>query len=287
MQFWLILTFISITALSLSRLLQRVMLRDSKVDSYTSAYLFQFIVGFIYLVWGLKNGYDFTFVRGNEANLLLMSCLYAAGNLLLFRSFAKLEGSVVAVLFATNGIWNTIWSVIILREQPSAGDLIGVVMIALGAAVANFAHGGKLKLDKKLLLPLAAAFCFGLAFIIDATIIGQSGHLTSYLLVAFFLPGIVLFLVKPQSIIEVRKYHWDRNLLLLLVAAVLYAISTVTLFGAYQNEGPAGIIGPLSQLSVVAVVVMSIYLLNERSFKLYKLAGSVLAVLGAIVILLI
>lgn len=107
---WEILLTISVLALAVSNLLQRVLLKDDKSDPIAFSIVFQGITGVLIGLWWIANGGRiFLTGQGNLSGLLLnfilMTLLYASGNMLMCAGYKYLEASKMTIIFATRAAW--------------------------------------------------------------------------------------------------------------------------------------------------------------------------------------
>lgn len=280
---WQLLTFISIITLSFSRLLQKVLLSEDKSDPIAYSIIFQFVVGFIVLIFAIVHGFSLAGYEPYIGNIILMGFLYAIFGYCLFFAFKLSEASSVALYFSTTVIWGSIASFLILGEALTGNKILGIIIIFAALIILNF--NKKLQRPKKgEVYALAAAVFLGLAFTNDAYILGTSRDLSSYVALSFFLPTFLTAIAFPKSTLNIKEFLTKKTLPKILVLGVLYSISVLTIFSAYQNGGEASIISPLSQISTVLTVLLAIIFLKEKDNLNKKVLAAILAVAGAIII---
>src|SRR5690349_6487141 len=104
---WQLLTAISVVGLSISILLQRVLLAKDKVDPIGYVIIFQGLVGILTGVAAVVHGFVLPDLAGQWLWLAAIGCtvLYAAGHIAYAKTLQLLEASVFGVLYATHAIW--------------------------------------------------------------------------------------------------------------------------------------------------------------------------------------
>lgn len=282
---WILPAIIAVVLASFSRVIQKWIFVGSQISSEVSSTIYQIFTGIIILVVATINGLNFTGFSNVIGNLVLTAVLYAGMNYFLFKSFKQSEASIVTILFSTNAGWMLLGSAFFLGESITIPKLIGIALI-IGVTALISTESGKVKIDKKLVYPLEAAFLLGLAFVNDAYIL-NSVELLTYLAIAFLLPGFTLLLSlvpgkKYKEIANLTKSDLMKNVLL----SVLYAASTILVFYSYKIGADASVVGPLQQLSVFGTVILSYILLKERKNLGKKAIATILAIAGGIILTL-
>lgn len=282
---WVTLALLSALFGSIARVLQKALLSNKQGDAYALGFVFQTIVALIFLIYTIAtNTLEFPNINDLWANIIVMTIFYSLGNIFTFKAFKLADASEVAVIFSSSSIWAIISASVLLGERLKASNYLGILLIVSGIVVINITRS-KWKLSLGHLYAAVGAFLFGVAFINDAYIIGRYNSIASYMIVAFTLPGIFTLFVKPSSIKSI-PYYFDRaTISKLAICCVIYSLSSITIFGAYKAGGLASIISPLQQLSIITTTILSYFFLKERNRIPNKLIGSVLAFIGAVLLI--
>lgn len=282
---WVTLALLSALFGSIARVLQKALLSNKQGDAYALGFVFQTIVALIFLIYTVAtNTLEFPNINDLWANIIVMTIFYSLGNIFTFKAFKLADASEVAVIFSSSSIWAIISASVLLGERLKASNYLGILLIVSGIIVINITRS-KWKLSLGHLYAAVGAFLFGVAFINDAYIIGRYNSIASYMIVAFTLPGIFTLFVKPSSIKSI-PYYFDRaTISKLAICCVIYSLSSITIFGAYKAGGLASIISPLQQLSIITTTILSYFFLKERNRIPNKLIGSVLAFIGAVLLI--
>ena len=278
---WQILVAVSVVTYSVSVLLQRILLKDEKIDSVAFSIVFQLLTGALILGYALTRGFSSPNLLPLLPNLALMTFLYGAGNVFIFKALKAIEASEFTIIFATRTVWIILAAVLFLSEQFSLVQLLGTGLILSSVVLVSWQKG--LKLSRGVLLSLAAAACFGLAFANDAFII-RNFDVPSYLGIAFIVPALAVWMVFPKSSSKMLPMLKKSFLKKLGVLSVLYATSAITIFLAYQIGRNAAQIAPLNQTSTILTVLLAIIFLGEKSQLTRKLIGAVLSFIGIILV---
>jgi drug/metabolite transporter (DMT)-like permease len=282
---WIIPAVIAILLASLSRVVMKSIFVGSKISSEVSSIIYQLLTGAIIFVFAVVNGLDFSGLSNLVPNLVLTAVLYAGVNYFLFKSFKQSEASIVTILFSTNAVWMLIGSYLFLGESINIQKILGIALI-IGVTVIISSESGKFKLDRKLIYPLLAGFILGFAFVNDVYIL-NTAELLTYLSIAFILPGLTLMLslIPGKKYLEIKDVT-RTDLLKNFALAFVYALSTILTFYSYKLGAEASVVGPLQQLSVFGTVILSYFILKERTQMKKKLLATVLAVLGGVILTL-
>jgi len=280
---WQPLVLISVLSYSVSVLLERVLLKNEKSDPIAYSVVFQLVVGLIVLAYALIKGFSVPNLYPILPNLILMTFLYGVGNILIFNSLKVGEASEFTIVFATGVFWTIAAAILFLGEAFSLRQGIGTLLIIASVILVSW-KDNRFKLSKCSLFGLGAALCFGLAFANDAFIL-RNFDVPSYLAIAFIIPAVVVWLFNPRASKNMLPLLEKSMLKKLMIWAVLYAVSAITIFLAYQAGRNAAQIAPLKQTATIVTVLLAIIFLQEKSNLLKKTVGAVISVLGVILVL--
>lgn len=270
---WLLLVIISVVTASLTRILQKILLKDKDNNPVAFAFIFGISVDLIMLVWALIDGLSFPNLVPLIPNLIAMSLLYSLGNLFLFKAFRLAEASEVLVLFASATIWSVLSAILMLGEKLTLVKLVATLLVFMGVAIVYYSRS-KWKLNFGHLTALMSALCFGVAFTNDAFVVNKFQNVSSYMFITFLFPTFTVLLFQPKAVGQL-KYFFKKDILIkLLLTSLVYGISAVTIFQAYKNGGEASVISPISQTSVLMTILISYFLLKEKENVLNKLVGA-------------
>ena len=172
-----------------------------------------------------------------------------------------------------------LWSILFLRENPSAGGILGISMVVggmiiIGATSLIQSRGSRLRI-KGVLTALAVALIISLYTLIDVNAV-KNGPPLPYALTSFMLVPIL------TSTYNVRRFGWKHFAagwngprLPLILAAVLGVVAYLLALMAY-TFAPLSYSGAIREVSVVIGAFLGWQFLEE------KMGGT--RVLGSIVI---
>lgn len=283
---WLTLTIISAITYSLAKVLQKILLTNESSEPYSFAIVFQIAVALLFLMFTLITQRSLELPSWNIifVHLIMMVIFYSLGNLFVFRAYKSAEVSEISILFATTTIWSVITAMIFLNETLTQLNILGILCILIGVVVINIKRS-KWKFGEGHAYGLLAAMMFGLAFTNDAFIISTYKSVSSYMVLAFLLPGIALLISKPTKL-QTLHFYLDKNILLkLILCTTVYAVSAITIFSAYKVGGQASIIAPVHQTNIMLTVLFGYLFLHERERLWQKGLGMIFAFIGVLMLL--
>lgn len=262
-------------------MLQRVILKNDKTDPVAFSIVFQIFTGLLILIYSLIRGFSVPDLVPLLPNLILMTILYGAGNIFIFKALKTSEASQFTIIFATRTIWSITAAVLFLGEGFTAKQLLGTVLIL--SSIVLVAWQDKLRFGRGTLLSLVAAAFFGLAFANDASIV-RNFDVPSYMAIAFIIPALAVWAIFPKSTIKMKPMLEKGFLKKLGILGIFYAVSALTIFFAYQIGRNAAQIAPLNQTSMILTVVLAIIFLKEKSQLGRKLLGLILSFIGILLL---
>ncbi|MDP2672159.1 MAG: DMT family transporter [Candidatus Daviesbacteria bacterium] len=280
---WQLLVAISVVTYSISIILQRLLLKDDKSDPIAYSVVFQLLTGLIIGVYALIRGFSVPDLVPLIPNLVLMILLYGAGNIFIFKALKLGEASDFTILFASRTLWIIIAAVLFLKESFTLNQTLGTFLIIASVAIVT----GKTKIlhpQKSHIFALLGAAVFGLAFANDAFIL-RNFDVPSYLFIAFVAPALTVWALNPKSTQKMKPLLQGKSLQRLGILGVIYAVSAITIFLAYQIGRNAAQIAPLNQTSTMVTVILGILLLKERDNLPKKLLGAVISFVGVLLLL--
>lgn len=282
---WVILTILSAITGSLTRIFQKKLLASTSIHPILFAFVFQLIVaGTFFAITILTHTFEIPDLSTVLINLVLMAALYGFGNYFNFKAYKTTEASEVAVLFSSSMIWSIIAAFFLLKEAIQVSNLFGVCLILIGIIAINVRQSNW-KLQKGHLFALLAAACFGIAFTNDAFIISHYASVSSYMVIAFFLPALFTLSLQPTVLKRYQNIISKKSLFLLACAAGAYTVSALTIFTAYKQGGQASVIAPLQQSQVAITVILSYLFLGERTKISQKIIGVLCCFFGALLLI--
>jgi len=278
---WQLLTGISVITLSISVLLQRLLLHQDKSDPVAYGIVFQALVGIILLCYALVAGFHGLDFAKYWFPILSTFLLYAVGTVVGAFTLRNVQASIYSILFATNAIWVAAISLPLFHVSITPLQLLGIALIFASTAFL-FEYTGKFKFDRGVLLGLLTGFIYGLATV-AWVYIDKHADPASWSAISFIGPALVLLIAKPASVRKMKPFLNRSTLIRMTFLGILYSISALTVLLAYKH-GNAALIAPLQQTSIITTVVLAIIFLRERNRLWQKAIATLICFIGVLLV---
>jgi drug/metabolite transporter (DMT)-like permease len=281
---WQLLTIISVLSLSISVILQRILIHRDKTDPFAYAVVFQGIVGILLTVVAVSVGFSLPGIEKVILPAIISIIFYGVGHIVYAKTLQKIEASAFSVLFATQAIWIMALGIVLLGETITAIQIVGTVLIfaGVGLLIKNISAVFK---DKGTLLGLLTGLMFGVA-IMSWSYVGRYTDALSWAAISFIGTSLVAFLVRPKSIQKMKPLLKPNVLVTLVLLAVFYGIGSLAMLFAYK-EGSFAIISPLRQTSIIVTVLLALaFLPQERNRIRRKIVAALICVVGVVLIII-
>lgn len=280
---WQLLTAISVSTLSASVLLQRVLLHKDKVDPYAYVVTFQGIVGLLLLAFAVPHGITLPGISTVWLPAILAIVAFGVGHILYAKTLQVVEASAFSVLFATQAIWIMLLGIALFHESMTWLQLAGSVLIfsSVGLLVKNWRA---FRPDKGTASGLLTAAIFGFA-IICWSYVGRHTDPLSWTAISFVGAALVALLIKPAARHKMVGLLTSGLLPKLLMLGVLYGVGSLAMLYAYR-AGTFSIVTPLRQTSIIVTTLLALaFLAKERNRIELKIAAAVISFAGACLII--
>jgi drug/metabolite transporter (DMT)-like permease len=282
---WQLFTAISVIGLSVSVILQRILMHKDKADPIAYGALFQGLVAAILLVFAVVHGFVLDGLRDLWLPALISMCLFGAGHIVYARTLQRVEASVFGVYFATHAVWVMIAGIIFLRESLTLLQILGSLFIFASVAlvVNNYRH---FSIDKGTLLGLFTGLLFGVAIACWAYV-GRHMDGISWAACSFVGSALVTLSFSPRSAIKrMRPLVSKRVFPHMLLLSSFYALGSAAMLFAY-NKGTLSLVSPLRQTGIILTVLLALLLLTqERNRIARKLLAALVCFTGVVLIVL-
>jgi len=281
---WFPLLLIYIGTNTISKIVQKLALRNDEVDSTAFTALFMFTVGVISTPFLLFEQVVFSLDIRAWAAVLSSGILYSACMALFFHALKLIEISQVETVATTRSIWAMFLGVIFFQEALSLSKFIGVLLVFFGLAVIYWEKGKFQGFRKPHLYTLAYAFLISCAYALDKYALYYFS-VVMYQVIIYIIPSFIIVIFRPgtikkiQPLVKAQKSTW-----LILLCCCFQMVSTLALYRAYQVGGEYSVVGPLTQLTTVLTIIIGIIFLKERWQLKRKIIGISLAIIGVVFI---
>lgn len=282
---WYFFLTLAIIVAAISTVVSRAVAAKKNFDPIAFSIFFQLVAGIAVAVFAVYKGIDFNGYDKIWPNLVLMAFLFAYTNVFKFKALKEIDASKYAVIFQFNTLIPVIAAVLLLGEKVNIWQGFGVAAILAGVILVT---DGKidLKREKGEVFAILTAIFMGSAIANDFFIL-KTVSVYTYVALAFLAPALLLAIIYPKSIKNIKNFTKKENLYSSSVAGIFYGLAAILIYTAFKIGNNAAQIAPLFQLTTILTVVLGIIFLKERENLLKKLLGAVLSFIGVILITLI
>ncbi len=281
---WQFLVALSILLFALTGLFHRVLMKHEASDARAQTVAFLTLGGIFSLVIAVFRGGvhipDLASLLPNFGILLVLSTIAPT---LTFQAFKLIEASEVGIVMTSQRLWTVLAAFVLLQEQASILKVIGTLLILLGVSIALW-RKSKFKLNRGVVYVLLAAMMYGLGDI-NVFYILRSFDPISLSVYGTFLPVFALLFVQPRTVKKLTYYFQPKHALNISVVAFIDTLATLALYYAYQIGRNAAQIAPLMATETIVAVLLAALILHEKENLLNKIIGSVVAVLGVVLVI--
>lgn len=280
---WQLLTVISVLSLSVSVILQRMLIHKDKTDPFAYAIIFQAIVGVLLMTFALLHGFTLPGIQGLIAPAAISILCFGIGHIFYAKTLQKVEASAFSVLFATQAVWTMLLGILLLQERMSGLQIAGTVLIFISVGILAKNFRALLK-DRGTILGLTTGLLFGVA-IYFWSYVGRHTDGISWAAISFVATSLVLLIAQPSAVRKIKPLLRPATLTKLLLLGVFYGLGSLTMLFAYKY-GTFAIVSPLRQTSIIFTVLLALTLLpGERNHIGKKLLAAAICTLGVMLII--
>jgi drug/metabolite transporter (DMT)-like permease len=279
---WQVWTAISVVSLSVSVLVQRIVLHKDKVDPYAYAVSFQGIVGALLMIVAVMYGFTLDNIQSVAVPAIIAIVAFGVGHIAYAKTLQLVEASAFSVLFATQAIWIMLLGILLFNESLSPIQIAGALLI-FGSVGLLIENRRSLKLTKGTALGLITGVLFGIA-ITCWSYVGRHVDGISWTAISFVGTATVAFLVKPSSGRGIAPLVLSKELPKLLILGALYGLGSIAMLYAYQL-GTFSVVTPLRQSAIIITTLLALlFFVNERIRMKAKLLAALMCFIGVVLI---
>jgi len=279
---WQLYTAVSVIGLSVSIILQRILLHKHKTDPVAYSVLFQLFVAVILLVAALATGFSLTGI----GDVWLIACicivLYGIGTVVYAKTLQRVEASAFSMFFATHAVWVMALGVLFFNESLTILQIIGSVFIfiSVGLLAKNIT---RIFRDKGTLYGLATGVIYGFA-ITSWAYVGREVDTVTWAAVSFVGSAAVSFLISPRSYKKMAPMLKGGVAVKMLLLALFYSIGSLAMLLAYKY-GTLTLVSPLRQTGIIVTTLLALLLLaQERNRITIKLVAACISFAGVVLL---
>lgn len=279
---WQFFTAVSVISLSISVILQRLLLYEHKTDPFAYAAVFQGMVGVLLMLFVLIKGFSLPNFQPLILPALISVLCFGIGHIFYAKTLQRVEASAFSVLFASQAIWTMLLGIVLLRESIAPMQIVGTVLI-FGAVILLAKNLRALVKDRGTILGLTTGLLFGVA-IYFWSYVGRHTDSLSWAAISFVATSFVVIVVHPGLVRSIRPLLTPAITTKLLLLALFYGLGSATMLYAYKY-GTFAVVSPLRQTSIIITVLLALLLLpKERNRLRRKLLAAAVGMAGVILI---
>ncbi len=282
---WYIYAILGVTLNALSHILRKKVLSGKhRLNTYESSYLFSLSVTIALGVYALMGNFIMppiqTFLGVFFINIVAGIIAWVTNN----KGMHLMPVGEYSILMTSRLVVTWFASLLFLGIGLNTLQALGSVIIVAGIFVTFYARNLFSKYSKEgLIYTLITAFIYGLAIITDQ-IIYRNSDPASFLLIGFCITTLMLILIKP---VVRKKTHliWSRDRGLSIMGfGALSTIALVMVFTSLKIADNAPLVTAAYQMQTILAVIFGILILKEKKHLYQKITGSVIATLGAVLV---
>ncbi len=281
---WQLFTLISVVSLSVSVILQRLLIHKEKTDPIAYVIVFQGIVGAILMIPAVIVGFNLNGITAVALPALISIVLFGLGHVVYAKTLQHVEASAFSVLFATQAIWTMLLGLILLHESLTLLQVLGSLLILLSVGVLARKLSRVFR-ERGTMLGLLTGLMFGVA-VYAWSYAGRHVDPLSWAAISFVGTTAVVLLLRPQSVQKMKPFLKPSVLWKMLALGAAYALGSLTMLFAYKY-GTFAVVSPLRQTSIILTVLLALILLpRERNTIRKKLIAAALCTIGVLLIVI-
>ncbi len=268
---------------SVCTVVQKLILKDGNKNPIAFSILFQIVVGILIGIYAFSIN---SLAIPNLAPILfsfgLMIVLWVFNNAFLYKALKLIDASKFSIVYSSRAFFAIFASSLLLKQSLSLSGYIGTFFIITGIIVVSI-KSRKFEFNKGDIFSILAAIGFGFELTNDKFLLGFFNAYT-YGAIVFLIPGFFLWILFPNVTREMRYYFQKNSIAQFMLACLLMAVSIILTYSALKLTSNSSQFASISLLSVVIVVILSTIFLKERDSLLQKVIGTILSVIGLMLV---
>ncbi len=281
---WQVLTAIYVVLFSLSIILRRILVRDTDLDPYAFAGVYQALIGVVLMGYSFIHGWSSPDFGRFWWPILVSSVFFAGAHVTSVYALRKVDATVFSLLMATSAFWTMAGAIMILDENLTLIQVLGVIVLTASIALL-FSPDSRHSRDKRLGLyfGILTGFLFGIA-IFTWAYVGKYNDAATWNTLSFLFPVIIIALLRPQSLRNVTSLFRGKNAMAVPLLAVIYAFASMASLLGFA-KGNINIVAPLQQTSTIVTMVVAVIVLRERDHLVRKALSALLCVTAVVLLM--
>lgn len=280
---WQIFLTISILCESFGRVVQRFMMKENTADPVSVAVWFQFVTGFLLLIFAIFHGFKlpadlFSLIP----NLLLVPILFGSMSILIFKALQLTEASVFTILFNSRVIITVLLAVIFLNNPFTLRQIMGTFLILASVFLVSFKKQSLQFKTGEIFSLLAGVFLA--VGVINDSIILKKFDVATYSALGFIAPGFFIWIINPKSTNKILRLPKNKIFPKIGLMSLIYGVGYLSYNFAFFTGQNAAKIAAIFPITAVLTVLLSVLLLKERSNLLKKFIAVIISFVGVLLV---
>ena len=202
----------------------------NKLDYYTAAFIYATGTFIGLLAYGVFVNFEMPPIQDIWLLMIINLSMGIIGWLTSNKGLSMVEAGEYNILLSTRLIWTFIVSIVFLDIGLSLSQFIGVLLIVLALFVIYF-HKKELKKSSRqgMFWVLLTSAIWGNAIIVDQLIYRQA-DVASYLTLGFGITALVLAMIRPKVIPQLKLFVAPKQALPIWVAGLSVALGLPLMF---------------------------------------------------------
>lgn len=272
------MAFLGGVASNISSFFSRKILKDDGSDSTLYAWFFEAVRFGVFFCVAL---FEFHAVWTFYSILLLL--LMGASEFVSIFFYMKMHRyshlSISTILSRTRLVWIPLIALVLVHEHLKMGTYVGILILFVGLAVATAPH--KLQFDRGQKYAYVAAFLIAL----NAVQMKMNQPFATPAVLIVFLTAPTTF-IYPLLIKDRKKRfgHFFKHKLPAKLFGGIASVASIYSFTLALRTGPVSIVNAIYQGTMVLSVLAGIFLLGEKEDTKRKIIGSIVTVIGVLLL---
>jgi transporter family protein len=278
---WFIFALISIFAIAIANIYQKLAMREIESDPLAAGIFFQFLLALITGIFAFFYGFHAPPFSQFPWYFLNSAVFYAAGTFFIFKAIKEIEASELAILTAFSAIITIVGGIIFLGEPFSLQQALGTILILIAIIIVQRKTG--LSGRRGMWLAIIGESFYAVAVVSDTHIL-KTYDAVSYTPVMSLLPGIILLLFNPRVVTKLKNYVNVAYVKNLSLYSFFYGIQAICYYVALNMGANASQMAPLFRTQIILTVILAVIFLREKEKIPLKILGAVIAAVGVILL---
>lgn len=227
--------------------------------------------------------FDFKFPTDYRVYIFFLIAIifYTLNDRLGTTSRKGIDASLYMILKQLSTVFMIIMGISFFKEKLILNKFIGAILILL-SNVLVFYKKENFKFNKYLLYGILANISLAIALFIDVNY-SKEFNLAFYILLTFLIPLILILIFERIKIKDIFLEYKNSKKTILYLTGITWTLMMISKLKSYQL-GSVIVVAPLLSLNVILNIIVSYFLLNEKSELIKKIIAGILILIGVVLI---